>query len=108
MNYFNYSDKDFKATLLTLHNDSKGKYPHNKWRQRKFPKRCQQWNFPEWLTTKMETTEEVSKLEGRLVRNYLKTKRKKKVKLKTQKRFIICLTGVPEEGKYRDRKHLKK
>ena len=29
MIYFNYSDKDFKVALLTLHNDSKGKYPHN-------------------------------------------------------------------------------
>ena len=27
-------------------------------------------------------------------------KEEKRIKLKTQKRFIICLTGVPEEGKY--------
>ena len=28
----------------------------------------------------------------------LKTERKKGIKFKTQQRFIICLTGVPEEG----------
>lgn len=30
-----------------------------------FQKDANNENFPEWLTTKMETTEEVSKLEGR-------------------------------------------